>query len=627
MCGIAGFFNPSGISSQNNVLASMAQALAHRGPDHQGLFQDRCCALAYRRLSVIDLAGGNQPVIHEPSGAVLVFNGEIYNYQPLRAELASLGHVFRTHSDSEVLLAAYLQWGDKCLRRLVGMFAFALWNPREQTLFLARDRMGKKPLFYTLLPDGTLIFASEIKSILHFPGVPRIMNPLAMDRMLDYGFNLAPDTFLQGIHQVLPAYTLLAGRNGQRTAPYWDIPMESPVSIISEDEAAEGLRHHLVEAVRDRLVADVPVASYLSGGIDSSSVTGLYANLSSAPVHTLSIAFEDAGYDERHFARLVSSSFGTSHHEFLCSIAEEEIEKLVWHLESPLVTLLNLPLYLLSRQIRDMGFKVVLSGDGADEILGGYDYFKLLKLMDFIGRNETIGRANLLRRVFPGISTPQQAWMQYAMLKGYPAAHPALPYRFQAFQFKSQLMSESFVNRLLPIIDAREEELPVVPGARSLLDQALYLETKMRLPNLTLALADTMSMANSVELRSPFMDHRLVEYVFSLPSHFKMRGLNEKYLLKKSFRTFLPPAISQRRKQPLAPPSKWFVRMFRDMIGDILSAATVREKGYFRPEFTDHMLGEFDSDSPMDYSGIIIVAFFVHLFDDLFVSAKTPGGC
>ena len=248
----------------------MARALAHRGPDHQGLFQDRCCALSYRRLSVIDLAGGNQPVVHEPTGAVLVFNGEIYNYQPLRAELASLGHVFRTHSRlRSPARGPTCSGGDKCLRRLVGMFAFAVWTPRAQTLFLARDRMGKKPLFYTLLPDGTLVFASEIKAILHFPGVPRSMNPLAMDRLLDYGFNLAPDTFLQGISQVPPAHILLADGSGHRTAPYWDIPMDRPVAKISEDEAAEGLRHHLVEAVRDRLVADVPVASYLSGGIDS----------------------------------------------------------------------------------------------------------------------------------------------------------------------------------------------------------------------------------------------------------------------------------------------------------------------------------------------------------------------
>jgi asparagine synthase (glutamine-hydrolysing) len=627
MCGIAGFFNTGGVAPDRKTLAAMAEALAHRGPDHQGLYQDAHCGLASRRLAIIDLDGGNQPLVHEPSGMVLVFNGEIYNYQSLRVELASLGHAFRTRSDSEVLLAAFAQWGEKCLDRLVGMFAFAVWQPASRNLFLARDRLGKKPLFYTDLPDGTLVFASEIKSILHFPGIRRSMDVLAMDRLLDYGFNLAPGTFLEGIRQVLPANFLTAGHGGRREGRYWDIPMDAPVQDLSEDEAAEGLRHHLVEAVRARLVADVPVASYLSGGIDSSSVTGLYAHLSNAPVRTLSITFEEAGYDERHFARMVADAFGTSHHEFLCSIEEGEIENLVWHLETPLVTLLNLPLYLLSRQIREMGFKVVLSGDGADEILGGYDYFKLLKLMDFIGKRETPARANLLRRVFPGLASPQQAWMQYAALKGYPASHPALPYRFQAFQMKGHLLSDAVVERLLPRLEAREGDRPAVPGPRSLLDQALYLESRMRLPNLTLPLADTMSMANSVELRSPFMDHRLVEYVFSLPGRFKMRGLNEKHLLKKSFRTFLPPDICRRRKQPLAPPGKWFVRMFRDMIGDSLSAGTVRRKGYFRPEFTEHMLREFDADGPLDYSGVLIVAFFVHLFDDLFLDPRTRRGC
>lgn len=627
MCGIAGFFNTGGVVPDRTTLAAMAEALAHRGPDHQGLYQDAHCGLASRRLAIIDLDGGNQPMVHEASGMVLVFNGEIYNYQSLRVELASLGHAFRTRSDSEVLLAAYVQWGEKCLNRLVGMFAFAVWHPASRNLFLARDRLGKKPLFYTDLPDGTLVFASEIKSILHFPGVRRSMDVLAMDRLLDYGFNLAPGTFLEGIRQVPPANFLTAGQGGRHEGRYWDIPMDAPVPDLTEEEAAEGLRHHLVEAVRARLIADVPVASYLSGGIDSSSVTGLYAYLSNAPVQTLSITFEEAGYDERHFARMVADAFGTSHHEFLCSIEEGEIENLVWHLETPLVTLLNLPLYLLSRQIREMGFKVVLSGDGADEILGGYDYFKLLKLMDFIGKRETPTRANLLRKVFPGLVSPQQAWMHYAALKGYPASHPALPYRFQAFQMKGYLLSDAFVERLLPRLEEREGELPAVPGTRSLLDQALYLESRMRLPNLTLPLADTMSMANSVELRSPFMDHRLVEYVFSLPGRFKMRGLNEKHLLKKSFRTFLPPDICRRRKQPLAPPGKWFVRMFRDMIGDSLSAETVRRKGYFRPEFTEHMLREFDADGPLDYSGVLIVAFFVHLFDDLFLDPRTRRGC
>ena len=252
---------------------------------------------------------------------------------------------------------------------------------------------------------------------------------------------------------------------------------------------------------------------------------------------------------------------------------------------------------------------------------------KLMKLMSFIGRQESMGRANLLRRIFPGLASPQQAWMHYLMLKSYPATHPALPYRFQAFQLKGQLLSDSFVDRLLPRLGERDGDLPRIPGSRDIMDQALYLESRMRLPNLTMPLADTMSMANSVELRSPFMDHRLVEYVFSLPSRFKMRGLNEKHLLKKSFRSFLPRAICQRRKQPLAPPSKWFVRMFRTMIGDILSAKTVREKGYFRPEFVERMLVEFDQDSPMDYSGVIVVALFVHLFDDLFLAPGTRRGC
>jgi len=627
MCGIAGFFNPDGITQDHEILGGMAEAIAHRGPDHQGLHRDAHCALASRRLAIIDLDSGNQPVVHQATGMILVFNGEIYNYKALRVELASLGHTFRTRSDSEVLLSAYVQWGASCLQRLHGMFAFAVWRPGDRTLFLARDRMGKKPLFYAHLPDGTLVFASEIKSILQYPGIRREMNVLAMDRMLDYGFNLAPETFLTGIRQVAPANFLVADRKGLREDAYWDIPMDVHQHDMDEEEAAEGLRHHLLEAVRARLVADVPVASYLSGGIDSSSVTGLYAHLSNAPVHTLSITFEDAGYDERHFARLVSDAFGTTHHEFLCSIEEQEIDNLVWHLETPLVTLLNLPLYLLSRQIRDMGFKVVLSGDGADEILGGYDYFKLLKLMAFIGRNETPGRANLLRRIFPAIPSPQQAWMQYAALKSFPTPHPALPYRFQAFQMKGQLLSDAFVERLLPRLEERGNELPAVPGDGSLLNQALYLESRMRLPNLTLPLADTMSMANSVELRSPFMDHRLVEYVFSLPARFKMRGLNEKYLLKRSFRNFLPPSICSRRKQPLAPPGKWFVRMFRERIGDSLAAETVRRKGYFRPEFMEHMLREFDADSPMDYSGVIIVAFFVHLFDDLFLSSETRRGC
>lgn len=624
MCGIAGFFNPAQIPPYEGILARMADILVHRGPDHRGLYQDDCCALASRRLAIIDLPGGNQPMLDQNRGLVLVFNGEIYNYKHLRAELSALGHTFRTSSDAEVLLAAYAQWHRDCLTRLQGMFAFAVWDTRDRRLFLARDRLGKKPLFHARLTDGTLVFASEIKALLCFPSMPRTMNPVAMDRMLDYGFNLAPTTFLDGIHQIMPGCFLEYDGSGMREERYWALDLATPVREISLAAATEKMREHLTTAVRDRLVADVPVASYLSGGIDSSSVTALYAALTDQPVHTLSITFEDAGYDERHFARLVATHCGTKHREFLCSIATEQIPDLVWHLETPLVTLLNLPLYLLSRQIRDMGFKVVLSGDGADEILGGYDYFKLGKLMAFIGRHPTPARANLLRRIYPALTSAPQAWTQYQMLSTFPCPHPALPSRFQAFQLKNQLLGNDFQDRLLPRLDERQGEIPEVPGTRSLLDQSLYLETRMRLPNLTLPLADSMSMANSVELRSPFLDHRLVEFLFQIPSRYKMRGLREKFLLKKTAETFLPPEICARRKQPLAPPGAWFVKKFRTMIGDTLSAQTVRAKGYFRPEFTDHMLKEFDAASPMDYSGVLVVAFFVHLWDDLFLSSR-PG--
>lgn len=626
MCGIAGFFNPQGITPNSRLLNAMAEVMVHRGPDHQGLHLDDCCALASRRLAIIDLSGGDQPICHPQTGQILVFNGEIYNYKELRSELTTLGQVFRTKSDAEVLLAAYAQWGQDCLQRLVGMFAFAVWHPHEHCLFLARDRLGKKPLYYATAPDNTFYFASEIKSILQCPDIHPEMNVTAMDRLLDYGFNLAPTTFFRRIQQVMPGSFLQISAQGMFKRSYWQLTIADPPLGMTGQDAAEGLRHHLEEAVRCRLVADVPVASYLSGGIDSSAVTGLYARFSNASVHSLSITFEDAGYDERHFARMVSQSFATSHHEFLCTIAEDELDKLIWHLEAPMVTLLNLPLYLLSRQIRDMGYKVVLSGDGADEILGGYDYFKLIKLMPFIGRSESPARVNLLRRVFPGLTSLSQAWQHYSLLKSYPTPHPAFPYRFQAFQLKPQLLGDAFLERIMKHAPEREHDLPMVPAA-DLLNQALYFETKMRLPNLTLPLADTMSMANSVELRSPFMDHRLVEYVFSLPAHLKMRALNEKSLLKKSVQSLLPPAICQRRKQPLAPPSKWFVRKFRTVIGDTLAPAVLRDKGYFRPECVEFMLRQFDEDSPMDFSGVIVVAFFVHLFDRLFLDARTRLGC
>lgn len=624
MSGFAGYCHLQGLPPFPAVLPAMAKILAHRGPDHTGFFQDRCCALTACEQTIMHQRTGlTQPFIHPTSGQVILFDGALSNLQKLRTDLVARGHT--CESDQETLIAAYNEWNETFVSHIDGMFALGLWDPGKQTLLLARDRLGQKPLFYCALPDNTLIFASEIKAILCFPGVSRTFNALAMDRLLDFGFNLAPSTFLESVQQLMPGHTLTHNFQGSKIRCYWQL---SPVSqTIQTQQAAEGLYDHLMQATKNCLMADQPIAAYLSGGIDSSAVAAMYALQTKEPINTLSITFEEADYDERHFARLVSQVFNTKHHEFICTIDEKEIENLIWFLETPLVTLLNLPLYLLSRQIKEMGFPIVLSGDGADEILGGYSYFKILKAMNFIGHHESPTRANLLRRIWPDLGNQDQAWMRYRMLKNFPITHPALPYRWQTFQFKGQLLSDTFLEKLALHQNVRQNELPIIPTQLSLLDQALYFETTMRLPNLTLALADTMSMANSVQLRSPFMDHRLVEYLFSIPGHLKMRGLNEKFLLKRALKNFLPQEICTRPKQPLAPPGKWFVKKFRTLIGDILSYQNVQAKGYFRPEFMEYILKEFDHNSPMDYSGVIIVAFFVHLFDHLFLSSPQGFSC
>lgn len=601
------------------LISSMAQTLVHRGPDFSHTFQSSHCTLAVKGFGPKPGAG-----LEHASGLALAFDGKLYNASALRTELLSLGHHFCSTADEEVVQNAYLAWGNTCWIRLEGMFAAALWDPGQQAIILARDRLGKKPLVYAILPDKTLIFASEIKALLAHPDLTPRLNPVALDRLFDFGFNLAPSTFLDNVQQIMPGTFFKFGQKGSSSSSYWTLDFNRPVLNISADEAAIEFGRLLTAAVQSRSMADGPVATYLSGGIDSSSVTALYARLADHPVQSLSITFEDADYDERHFARLVAAHCGTVHHEFLCSITPEEVTDLIWHLETPLVTLLNLPLYLLSKQVRSMGFSVVLSGDGADELLGGYNYFKLVKLMHFIGRREGLGRAHLLRHMYPNL-TPAQAWMQYLRLKAYPQLHPALPYRFQAFQLKGELLSDAFLEQLVPRLDERGTDIPTIPGSRPLLDQALHLETLLRLPNLTLPLADTMSMANSVELRSPFLDQHVVDFLFRVPPQYKMRGLCEKYLLKRTARTFLPPEIWQRRKQPLAPPGQWFVKKFRPMIGDLLSAKTTRAKGYFRPEYLDQMLRAFDAGSPVDYSGVLIVVFFIHLWDDLFLSRARPG--
>jgi asparagine synthase (glutamine-hydrolysing) len=387
------------------------------------------------------------------------------------------------------------------------------------------------------------------------------------------------------------------------------------------------LRDKLSGAVKESLMSDVPVAAYLSGGIDSSAVTGLYSDLSSEKIKTITIAFDDAGYDESGYSKTVSNRFGTENIEFKCSIEKEDISRLIFHLENPQMSLLNLPLFLLSSKAKENGIKVVLSGDGADEVLGGYNYFKLLKSMAFIKGSDTGCRKNILRKIYPFLNSSEDAEAQYVYLNNirgqFPFSHPASPYQFSEYQQKNQLYSQGFMD----IIENSPMDGPLFFNPekcshRSLLDQALYMEIKMRLLNLTLPLSDKMSMANSVEVRPLFLDHDFVDFTFRIPHHLKIQGLNEKYILKKSMETLLPAQICRRIKQPLQPPQKWFIKSAGDLLRDCLSEKKIKKAGYFNPFFINYILSEYDRGSRIDFSGIIIVVFFIQLWHDLFLEQK-----
>ncbi|MCX8045041.1 MAG: asparagine synthase (glutamine-hydrolyzing) [Desulfobacterota bacterium] len=627
MCGIAGIYKCTGVHPDRKIIKAMSSAIAHRGPDQEGFFCDETVQLACRRLSIIDLDTGDQPVVSEDGQFCIVFNGEIYNYRDIRRELEQRGHIFRTHSDTEVVLEAYRAWGPACLEHFRGMFALCIWNRCERELFLARDRFGIKPLFITELADGSVLFASEIKALLQHPDLAPELYPPALDALFTYGFNLAPYTFFKGIHQVLPGHWISIRPSGKTVHQYWDIPLEAPLLDDSVDEIAAAFRAHVEAAVREGLVADVPVGAYLSGGIDSSTIVSVYSRLVPQQVTTFTITFHDAHYDESAYARRVAAWCGTHAIEFVCTLTPDDIPRLVYHLENPLVSLLNLPLLLLAKKAREQGIKVVLSGDGADEILAGYDYFKVLKAMQFIGRTDSRMRKNVLRRIFPELVSPDNAELHYIHLFSagarFPVGYPALPYRFQAFQEKQHLYAREFAALLE---DTPPEEPfffdPEQIAHRHLIDQALYLETKMRLLNLTLPLADTMSMAHSVELRPLFLDHRLVEFAFRIPSHLKLHGLTEKYILKKSMAGFVPPEVCKRHKQPLSPPPKWFLAQIDELVQELLSPERIKATGYFDPQYVRHLLWGYRHNPLQDVSGVLVVLFFVQLWHDIFMNRR-----
>ncbi|MCE9613656.1 MAG: asparagine synthase (glutamine-hydrolyzing) [Lentisphaerae bacterium] len=569
MCGICGYINPEGRPVDRDLLDRMNAAIRHRGPDSDGFFVRDHVGLAMRRLAILDLVTGDQPMSNEAGDIWIVFNGEIYNYPELRPQLEARGHVFRTHADTEAIVHLYEDFGDDCVQHLRGMFAFAIWDARRGRLLLARDRLGKKPLYYAQHAQG-LVFGSEIKALLEVPTLPRDIDLEAINHYLTLQYVPDPLTGFQHIRKLPPAHRLIWERGALRVERYWDLPY-GPKWTAPDAELAEDLRTRLREAVRLRLLSDVPLGAHLSGGLDSSLIVALMSEAASGPVKTFSIGFEEAGFSELPYARAVAQRYGTEHHEFVVSYGDvpDMMQRLARQFDEPFADSSALPLHHLSRLTRQH-VTVALNGDGGDEIFAGYQRYRLDRFANLYARlpraiTQQIMPA-LLKSAREPVNVPIEAnWV--AGLKRLAQVAAITPdasiVRWGSYFDEAQKAAlwrpdrrHAFSN--LTSADWLAKSFRSAP-ATSFLDRTLYTDTTNYLPGDLLVKADRMTMANSLEGRSPFLDHMLVEWVARLPEHCKLRGSTHKYLLRAAFAEHLPPAVSNRGKRGFGIPlGAWF---------------------------------------------------------------------
>lgn len=602
----------------------MAQVLIHRGPDEEGFYTSGPVGLAHRRLSIIDLASGQQPM-ESPDGQVcVVFNGEVYNYPELKAELAQQGHVFRTTSDTEVLLALYQRYGLDAFARVNGMLACAFWDKRTRQLVLVRDRFGKKPLFY-YADAQRLVFGSEIKAILAYGGVQRHVNPAALHEYLTHSFIVGNQSILQGIHRLPPAHALVV-RNGQiRTFPYWQFQFTPQPNPPPEEEIVEHLAELLRQAVKRRLMSEVPLGAFLSGGIDSSTVVALMAQLSDRPVRTFAIGFDEAGYSELEDARTVAQHLGTEHHEMIVKPAALEVlPKLVWHFDEPFGDSSAVPTYYVCQAARQH-LTVALSGDGGDEVFAGYGRYRELEQYQRMGRIPSWIRHQLLQPLTGVLPFTWPGWNYlYAMGK---MNGSRLPSGFGLYPYIQEQLYSSEFTHVLQGCDAFAETEKILRNGDHLdpISRYQYLDTLQYLPADILTKVDRMSMANSLEVRSPLLDYTVVEYMATLPVTFKLRSEVSKYILRKLCGRWLPPATLRKRKQGFAiPKDKWFQQELRTFAEDLLLDRKTLARGYFRKESLTRLLNHH-ATGRRDYSTWIWCLIVLEMWHRLFLDDWRDG--
>ena len=603
MCGICGVvsFEPDH-SIDRSILQKMNDTIRHRGPDDEGYYQDPRASLGMRRLSIIDLLTGHQPISNENGDIWVIYNGEIYNFQPVRAELEARGHRFKTQTDTEIIVHAYEEYGDDCIKHFNGMFAIALWDARRCRLLLARDHMGIKPLYYWVGPDR-LVFGSELKALAAHPDVPRRVNLAAIDLFLSLEYIPSPLTIYEDVFKLPPGHLLVLENGRTKLSPFWEVPLE-PIGQ-SEDECAEVLAGLMKEAVRMRLISDVPLGAFLSGGIDSSGVVGYMSQLSSTPVETFSIGFQDATYNELPYAEAVARHFGTHHRfEVLNPDVASLAEQLVQHHDEPFADTSIFPTYLVSKLARQH-VKVALSGDGGDELFAGYDTYVAERLSRYYSKLPDVMRTSLMP-AFASMLPPQPAKKGTInkvkrMIEGA-SMDPSLQHtRWMIFmsEWDKDALYQTDLKQTLQQGSTAAFFEGHFQKARSFdrLAQQQYVDIKTYLADDILTKVDRMSMAVSLEARVPLLDHRIAEFALNLPPQMKLDGSRTKVILRRALKRLVPDLVLEKPKEGFSIPMKhWLGTSLKPMMMDLLSTETVQKRGYFQPRVVsawiqDHLQG------------------------------------
>jgi asparagine synthase (glutamine-hydrolysing) len=629
MCGICGIVSTEPMAVvEPAVIRRMRDTLAHRGPDDEGVYIAAGVALGHRRLSIIDLRPeGRQPMANEDGTVQIVFNGEIYNFAEHHQWLIERGHQFRSRTDTEVIIHLYEELGTRCLERLRGMFAFAIWDHHKRCLFLARDRLGKKPLFYHF--DGKrMLFASEAKAILAYPGFVREPDAAAIDNYIALGYVPGPRGAFKGMSKLPPAHYLLFADGKVEIRRYWRLAF-TPKLELSEQEACAQIVDRLTEAVRLRMISDVPIGAFLSGGIDSSSIVALMAKLGTGPVKTFSIGFEESAYDETAYARAIARQFGTEHHEFIVRPEGQEIlDRLVWHYDEPFADAAALPTFYLSKLTREH-VTVALSGEAGDENFAGYPRYAYNSLAHYLQRKPRLRRivrdgariggwllpdsgrlASRVHKLDEMLGGDAKRWAARSIMRINSASRRLL----YTDAFADRLGAGSPEELVMGIFDDTDGE-----G----LDAALNLDLNLYLPYDLLTKIDIASMAVGLEARTPMVDHEFVEFVARLPTRFKRSGLSTKVIMRKAMKDLLPKSIVNRPKKGFSVPlDHWFRGQLKDLVRDTLLSRRATERGYFNRDAIEAMI-DAHTRGPVDHQDELWSLLMLELWHLVFIDGSS----